>query len=149
MKQLRRQGRIKYEPVAGPRVVKFQALCVQKMPLQAANRLPDKGIEQIPGAIPAIEEVSHYWVADLCEVDPDLVGPAGFDPDPEEGKRSMLGFKSVVSNGIATPAGVNRDFLSIPKVAAQWQIDGSRTQGRASIHQGKIFLSDSAVFELH
>ncbi len=108
---------------------------VQKMALEAAA--------------PAIDRIAGERVAEVLEVDADLVRAAGLRPALDEVQAVAGREHAVVRHRLTAFAGeVDGHFLAVRPVAADCGVDGAAAASQRALDDGEVDLFDRAVGEL-
>ena len=99
-----------------------------------------------------VERVPYHRMAQRGQMDPDLVGAAGVDPNFQQGefsvRRIQPSLHRVMGNGLAS-TGPLRGHASAPHaVAADAAADGASVLFQPAMHQGDVFLFYLAADEL-
>src|SRR6185503_8144943 len=99
-----------------------------------------------------VERVAYNRMAQRCQMDPDLVGPASVDPNFQQGEfsewRIQPAFNSVVGDGFA-PTGPLCSHAGTPhRIAANAAADGPVVLLEPAMHQHDVFLFYLAAYEL-
>ena len=76
-----RQRALPMQNFPGPRVLQYQQVGVQRLPVQAGQRRPAaRGqVGRLGLEVGAVDRIAHQRVSDMGEVDPDLVGAPGLE----------------------------------------------------------------------
>jgi len=64
-------------------MAELELVSMEKVPFQPGDGLAQVLVFQTAGA--SVKGISHHWMADVCQMDPDLMRAAGFYPHVEEG----------------------------------------------------------------
>ena len=98
-------------------------------------------------AAPAVHRVADHRVSGVGEVDADLVGPAGAQPDLQLGGPRVAGEHPEVGDGGA--AAVHHGHpLAIAGVAADRRVDGGGGFGELAVDQRPVDAGEAALLEL-
>ena len=79
-------------------MLELELVSMEKVPVQPGDGRAQVLVFQAAAAIPSVKGISHHWMADVCQMDPDLMRAAGFYPHLEEGQPSVVPFDTVVSD---------------------------------------------------
>src|SRR5450432_3565062 len=113
---------------------KTQLLRVQSLPAKPGERRPT-GVRQLRGLAfeaGAIDGIADDRVADMGEMDADLMGPAGFQPAGNEADHAERRLQPPMGHRVATA--LLRDdghFLALARMAPERRVDRSLRHGRA------------------
>ena len=98
-------------------------------------------------AAPAVDGVAGHRMADVGEVDADLVGPPGAQPHLQLGGLGMADQHPELGDG--RPATIDdRHPLAVAGIAADRRIDGCAGLDQAAVHQRPVAAGEAARLEL-
>lgn len=141
---------MKGQPLAGSRVIERQRFGMEHL---AACPFPARrpGRAEIAFSPPArsVERVSQYRIADKGQMNPDLVGAARSDPDPQPGKTGRVPLPDLpFGHGRLAPGFRHRHFFPVYGVAPDRPVNAAGRPGRVTPDQRPVLLGDGSVLEL-
>ncbi len=148
------RGGEELDGLAGDRVEEVQRVGVEGLAAEehggGVGVVEAQEVAQGEGGPARIRLVGQDRVADVGEVDADLVGPPGPGLAADEGEASEA-FEDFVEGGCLLAAvveGSDGDLLAVGRVEAEGLLDVVGVARGGPVDQGEVFLADRPGFEL-